>query len=344
MPVSYSPNARAAYRISCTRCGDAVYSANPFHREAVDTNGERVNDTFVWQSRTTSWYSRCKPCQRAIRAERQYGRRHVAGASRHGLRLARRFGVEFECIVPNTVTAQGVVNALEAAGLSASTGRYSTAARGGWVAKPDGSLAGRGAGYGLEIVSPALSGQAGLDQIRTALAVLNALGCTVNSSCGTHVHHDASDLTVDEIKRFARGWMTQRNLVDGLVSASRRVGGSIYCSPFGEYDLARVERATTLRQLQNIPAERYRSLNLLAYGKFGTLEIRQHQGTLNYAKIASWIKLGQAMIDAAIEQPEAITETHGRMSEFFAALGERLEDTARTYLLGRTVEIGYATA
>ena len=67
-------------------------------------------------------------------------------------------------------------------------------------------------------------------------------------------------------------------------------------------------------------------------------EIRQHQGTCDPEKIVSWVRFGQGLIDAAAEG--VVVERSTRMRDFLGAIGERLDETARTFLLGRTVEFG----
>jgi hypothetical protein len=41
---------------------------------------------------------------------------------------------------------------------------------------------------------------------------------------------------------------------------------------------------------------RYHKLNLSSYVSHGTIEFRQHQGTINYVKISRWIDLGMSMM------------------------------------------------
>jgi hypothetical protein len=46
--------------------------------------------------------------------------------------------------------------------------------------------------------------------------------------------------------------------------------------------------------------DRYRTVNVTAYPKYGSIEFRQHQGTLSYAKMLRWVKLGQSIVEAAM--------------------------------------------
>jgi hypothetical protein len=50
-------------------------------------------------------------------------------------------------------------------------------------------------------------------------------------------------------------------------------------------------------QMQN--QDRYRSLNLTAFAQYGTVEVRQHEGTLDSNKILAWVQYGQTVIESA---------------------------------------------
>jgi len=322
VPVQYV--GAGEYEVSCNRCGERRSTYAPSDRETTDPRtGERLDRIFSFSSRRQTWRSTCRACARQHRAARPRAprSRRVAGMA---LGLGRTFGVELELIFPRHVRREQIALALSDAGLT------------GWRVKSDGSLYG---GNGLEVVSPVLSGEDGIDAVRTACRVLNRLGAKPNRSCGLHVHHGARDLTVAAVKALARTWSRNQGIIDGLVSPSRRNGGSYYCRPLTSNDLIRIERIRDLRTLSGL--DRYRSLNLASYGRHGTVEIRQHQGTCDAEKVVSWIRFGQAIIDTAITEGEQ-TQT-SRVRDFFGQLGDRLDETARTFLLGRAVEFGAVT-
>ncbi len=330
MPTTYQQlsTGRIGYRITCGQC-DAIIEADQIGPDALNEAGGRVTDTIRFLRGPWRFHSECRECERA-RGRRARGAAQARSRSRARvpgtvLGLARRFGVEFECIVPRSVDRYTITNALEAAGLS------------GWRAKGDGSLMAMGAGHGIEVVSPILQGEQGVEAIRVATRVLRELGATVNRTCGTHIHHEARDLTVQNIKDSVKAWATNQHLIDGLVAPSRRNGSNTYCRHLDSSDLARVESCTTLNQLRSGFA-RYRTLNLDAYGRYGTIEIRQHQGTLDAEKVISWLRFGQAILDRTIEAPATTATRYETVREFLAGLGERLDETAQTFLLGRAVQ------
>lgn len=328
MPATYDYSS-GSYRVTCTQCDATALTHTPSSRDAENFNGGLVSDIFAWHSGHSRFYTMCRSCtrQRAA-ARRAAGTRRSANATYgRALGSTRRFGVELEMLFPSRVTYTILRDALEAAGVH------------GWVVKDDGSLR-PGHGYiGIEVASAVLQGEDGMQQLEAACRVFNAHGAKVNRTCGLHVHHEATDLTVDAMKRVAHGWSRNAPMIDGLVSESRRsVNNPYYCQPFGSGDLARVDAATSLADFRRIGIHRYRSMNLSAYGRYGTIEIRQHQGTTSFEKIKTWVLLVQAIVDSAVVGNVPAPRT--TMREFLTALGDQLDETARTFCLGRAVEFG----
>lgn len=323
MPQQYDYRS-GNYRITCTACDRVARTDRPYSRDAVDTDGTAVEDIFAWHSGHQRWYTRCRECDRRLRRERRANAPRVPGTTGAALGINRRFGVEIECVFPHHVSRDEVRAAFIAEGLH-------------WAFKGDGSISGNG----VEIVSRPIAGESGEQQVRTACRILRSFGVTVNRTCGTHVHHDANDLSVSQIKRVARMWFENQPLIDGLVSPSRRDSSNGYCRHIEASELRTIEDVPTLERMRSVSLGRYRTLNLTSYGRHGSLEVRQHQGTIDAEKIISWIRFGQAIIDTA----KATTETrrHTTIRELFTSLGDRLDETARTFLTGRAVEFGWAT-
>jgi hypothetical protein len=182
----------------------------------------------------------CRDCVRRYNREQRRNRPQVTG---------RKFGVEMEVILQDRYALE---RELRSRGLDVYNDRYTHQVMNSWKIVTDASVMG-----GYELVSPPLSGRAGLDQLKKACAALAACGARVNRSCGLHVHHYA---------------------------------------------------------------DRYRSLNVAAFGRYGTVEVRQHQGTINFKKIAAWIAMGQAFVtwaksDASVDSElttDALLDRLGR--------------------------------
>lgn len=331
MPITYDYSARS-YQVSCSICGTAAHTDSPNHSDAIrtDVEGQLVSDTFAWDRSGGRFYSWCRPCTRArARARRAAGtpRRASATMSTGTARgIDRNFGVELELIFPAHVNRSQIQSAIMVGSSD-------------WRVKTDGSLSGNGAGNGWEVVSPVLSGEDGMEQIKRVCEAVRALGATVNRTCGLHVHHDVREMTVENIKTAASSWYNARPIVDGLVAPSRREGGSYYCKPLVQNDITRINRVTTLAEMRRISLDRYRTFNLMSYGRYGTIEIRQHQGTFNYEKIRTWILMGQAFMDAAVT---GVAPQTSSVRNFVSSLRNLLDETAATFTLGRALEFNYS--
>lgn len=205
-----------------------------------------------------------------------------AAASRQNT-ASRGYGVELEII---GMTPHQAAQALRSAGLSAQDTGYTHGTTGYWKCLLDGSIYG-----GCEAVSPILIGEAGLTELTTAINALREAGATVNTSCGMHVHLDARDLTGDEFARTFGFYTERQDLFDALVAPSRRHNS--YCRKYNNAQIAAIKSAAN-RDKDTVQYEfddRYMTVNVTSYGRHGTLEFRQHQGTLNAAKAVAWVRL-----------------------------------------------------
>jgi hypothetical protein len=165
----------------------------------------------------------------------------------------------------------------------AEDGRLSHSYRDGWDVDEDGSLPDNGAEY----VSPVLSGTVNLLSLKKITDSLSTTGHAISKECGLHVHIGTKGLTpkhLNKIGRFVYNW---EPLFYACLPASRET--VIYCK---KLDLEQVERLDGIGD----PNTRYKGLNMQALKKHGTLEFRYHSGTLNYEKIARWVKLCLSMV------------------------------------------------
>jgi hypothetical protein len=119
-----------------------------------------------------------------------------------------------------------------------------------------------------------------LDKIDRVLKVLKQLNSRVNSTCGLHVHLDMRHVTTKQAKVIARRMAKALPALRSIVAPYRI--NSQYCS----------------RNL-SIKNDRYAAINTESLKKHGTIEVRLHQGTLDFTKIANWIKLLYAISRAA---------------------------------------------
>lgn len=253
----------------CCRCG-----------EWQELNGENF---YADARRPYGFGAACRAC----------GRRSRRNARANGTPVStgRKFGVEIEFVGLGVAAA---ARALQSAGLDCSAPGYTHRVMSSWKVVTDASVYNGG-----ELVSPPLSGAAGLRALKTACEALVAAGARVSTACGLHVHHDVNDLSAPQLGRLFRNWADTQAATDQLVSASRR--NSRWAQPLRTREVEHVEALPSVSHARNHFAyvDRYRSLNVAAYPRYGTVEVRQHQGTINFTKIASWIAYGQAQIAAA---------------------------------------------
>lgn len=257
----------------------------------------------------------------------------------------RRFGMEIEVMGINVNQAR---DALVAAGFDAyvqpyiGAGAHAVPQAGRWKVITDASCPG-----GAEVVTPPLSGTDAHALIRKAMKALRDAGARIERNCGLHVHHEVDDLTGDELARLVEFYSAHGRAIDALLAPSRRQRHAGYpCGPMASHevvDFGRRLRAITTTdkaakkaaaQAQGIggrPESRYRAINVHAFGNYGTIEFRQHQGTLNATKAIAWLRLGQAIIEAVRHADTVDTSTF--LADLLAA--GRLSQADHDYLAQR---------
>jgi hypothetical protein len=261
--------------------------------------GLLVPENFYRRAGQERFERRCQTCRH--RRAREVARLRRAGqpvrAARR--RFERKFGVEIEFIGAHHAA---VVAKMNARGVACTYEGYTHRVGSGWKVVTDASVPG-----GYELVSPPLKGANGFEQLRKACEALAEAGARVDRRCGLHVHHDVSDLSGSDFGRLFRGWAANQPATDGLVAPSRR--NSQWARPLNADDLRRVDdlpaAASGVAALGGFfgsysdQYRRYRSLNVQCFPRYGTVEVRQHQGSTSYPKIAAWVAFGQAFVAAA---------------------------------------------
>lgn len=202
----------------------------------------------------------------------------------------RTFGIELETILPAGKSRYDLASYLRANGVDCQAEHYNHRTPSGWKLVSDASV-GNGSNS-CEIVSPILSGQDGIETARKVASLADAFGCTVNRSCGFHCHVGASDLTVDSLKTLIETYRLNETYIDSLMPVSRRDNNADYARsvlPCGN--------GQTITQLVDHQFTRYRKLNVASMHRQGTVEFRQHSGTLNADKITAWVEFCLACVE-----------------------------------------------
>jgi hypothetical protein len=170
----------------------------------------------------------------------------------------------------------------------------------------------------MEITTAPASGDRFRKQIKEICRVLKKAKATANDSCGLHVHIDARDFEPNDIVKAEIVWGKVQRQMYKKVASYRRM--SEFCTPrYHTDDLVRNLKANlsqgSLNYFSNLTDEgRYYSLNFDALDKFGTLENRQKEGTVDANEIIKWAELNARIIDYIKEIPFKKALTLNRLS------------------------------
>jgi hypothetical protein len=246
----------------------------------------------------------------------------------------RQFGIEAEFY---NITPSQAVAALTQVGIRVSFEGYTHAVTSDWKIVTDGSVTGRntGQGTGLELVSPILKGEEGLRELEKALNALDAAGAKVNTTCGLHVHVDTAGMNDVQRKNFFNSYVRNQDLMDRLVSQSRRHNRNYTM----RYSTQNVDAYAEYAASGRGGSSRYFTVNTCSLPKYGTLEFRQHQGTLNGKKVVAWVQMLLAIAKtASVSTLEAEgLQTYSTVAEFLDAHG--VDATTKAFLLRREAQL-----
>ena len=148
--------------------------------------------------------------------------------------------------------------------------------------KEDGSI------DGMEFVSPILSGDAGIKEVRKFCRAAKKLKFTVDWQCGFHVHVDLRGTTAEQRKRIAYAYRLTFKFWGALVKKDRL--DNEFCCPPDYYTPQDVLDG-------NYGRSRYEFINWRAYNTHSTVEIRGYQGTLDAKEICNWISAHLRFVD-----------------------------------------------
>ena len=218
-----------------------------------------------------------------------------------------KIGLEIEFYSPKNITDTVAALCRKVRGLSID---YSST---GWKIVRDGSLDEIDNFHGMELVSPVLdtSKAAHLRMVRKVCAALQAMGSTVNNCCGLHVHVDGNDLSVEQIKSIFHRYTKFESMIDLMVPSNRR-GEHVYYTKGGNNIINDVESCQTMNALMRVLPDRYFKVNLWALQRHGTIEFRQHSGSINADTILNWVEFLTSFVEASKTTPVVASPTTRR--------------------------------
>lgn len=212
--------------------------------------------------------------------------------------MNRKFGIELEVVEISRTTA---LQALRAIGINVADESYNHLTRAHWKLVSDASVSG-----GFEVVSPVLQGEAGIEEAMAVATALDDAGARVNRTCGFHVHFDASDLTVGHLRTIVRRYAAHEAEIDRVMPLSRRGRANTFCNTLGGI-VDRVTAPSTIRDMAMAQPGRYYKINLKSFMRHGTIEFRQHSGTVNANKVGNWVRFLGEFIDACREEAAPVS-------------------------------------
>lgn len=243
-----------------------------------------------------------------------------------GWSVDRRFGVELEFF---GVDGKTLVEALRYVGIKARVDSYHHDVVDYWKIVTDGSVTNQGtdSNDGLEIVSPILLGEKGLRELALVVETMRLIGAKVDKTCGFHVHVEAAGLGLEDIKRVVFLYHKNRAGARRLLNPDRLINA--YCEPWSRRALRDLEGCQSLIQLESICLnfDHHQNVNLGSYPRYGTIEFREHQGTLDSLRVISWTATCVRLTHLATEKythVDLVKILRNRMLENFTLVQEAL--------------------
>jgi len=162
-----------------------------------------------------------------------------------------------------------------------------------WKVVSDSSVSGRDTECSAEVVSPVLSGEDGIEDLRAVLQASRIYGANINETCGLHVHIGLDPALSDEekarVKRRTWGWYAAYETAIDALHPGR--DNYTYCRALGNL----VPRG----------GSRYVKVNIET--SYGTVEFRHSGGSLYFSEIEPWIRFCDAVVtlaESSIEIPD----------------------------------------
>lgn len=172
--------------------------------------------------------------------------------------------------------------------------------------------------YKVEVVSP-ICNYEDIDTIQEITRKLRKGHAKVNSSCGIHIHVDASRHDARSLRNITNIMYSKEYLIYKAlqINVSRE---HRYCKKVDESFLEKLNKAkpesldqvkniwyngATYRSQEHYDDSRYHALNLHSVFSKGTIEFRLFNGTLHAGEIKSYIQFCLAISNQALTQKKA---------------------------------------
>lgn len=233
----------------------------------------------------------------------------------------QKFGIEIELTGLTRRAAAGIIAGYFGTQSEFIGGTYST-----WQVRDNGSRAWKlvsdasiriEGGEAVELVSPICQYE-DIETIQELVRLLRAGGAKANSSCGIHIHIDASTHTARSIRNISNIMVSKEDLIFKALKVDENRAHR-YCKKaedkfINEINRKKPQSLAEVKRLwysggdgssQHYHESRYHALNLHSVFSKGTIEFRLFNGTTHAGKIKSYIQLCLAISQQAITQRSA---------------------------------------
>lgn len=177
-----------------------------------------------------------------------------------------------------------------------------------------------GSEYSCEMVTPIL-GWEDIEDLQEIVRMLRSKGAIANSSCGIHVHVDATGFTAKKIKNLVNIMACKEDLLYKALQV-RPNRESSYCRKTDETFFRKINNKQHLTvnriadywyegqrdgdtRLNHYNSTRYHALNLHSLWQRKGIEFRCFNGTTHAGKIKTYIQLCLAICNQALTQDKA---------------------------------------
>jgi hypothetical protein len=244
----------------------------------------------------------------------------------------RKFGIEIEAF---NCDKNELIRKLNAAGVQAATG-FRTSSHNGWKVTSDGSINGTNS---FEIVSPVLEGEQGMAEVEIVCRTLKQMNAKINKTCGLHVHIEGRGFSLAQWRNIYKNYAKLENVIDAFMPISRRANNNTYCKSIkGSRSMVelfeKIDNSRTVKELANMNGtdNRYLKLNAQSYFKHGTIEFRQHSGTIEFTKISNWVRFLHNLVSFSEKNVITNATIEGlrefNQNEIVAYIDERTQELA----------------
>jgi len=159
-----------------------------------------------------------------------------------------------------------------------------------------------------EVKTPVLAGPNGFKRVKKFLALMKDMGARVQlDHDGLHVHHDAPEFigNSEAVVRLVENWYNNQESIMEMVNYIRNRNWA--CPIWAQGDVSTLKQRVAEFGYEGAMSYFGRkNLNISALQRHGTIEIRLHEGTLNYEEVLSWVRFGQSFIAKALDENDSL--------------------------------------